>query len=102
MADSNDSCAICQEVEWGLPTLVCCKKRVHHECLTRCLGDGTHCPNCRQSLVEILLKSVNWRFKDYDRKILTIFIADGGHILPGNKHAWNFLEPSGGRWGPMF
>ena len=101
MVDNNDSCAICHEVEWGLPTLVCCKKSVHHDCLIRCLGDGTRCPHCQQTLIEILLKRVNWRFKDYDRKMLTIWIADGGHLLPGNKHAWNFLEPSAGQWGPM-
>ena len=99
MADNNDSCAICHEVEWGLPTLVCCKKSVHHHCLIRCLEDGTRCIHCGHTLLEILLERVHWCFKDYDRKMLSIWIADGGHLLPRNQHAWNFLEPSAGQWG---
>ena len=101
MVDNNDSCAICHEVEWGLPTLVCCKKSVHHHCLIRCLGDGTCCPHCGHTLLELLLQRVHPQFQDFYRKVFTIHINDGGHLLPGNKHAWNFLEPSAGQWRPM-
>ena len=98
----DDLCVVCLDEEWGLPTMCCCKKRIHYDCLTRCLGDGTKFSHCRQSLVEILLRRVNWRFQDFYRKMFNIYIADGGHLLPGNRHAWNFLEPWGGQWDPVF
>ena len=56
----DDFCVLCLEEEWGLPALICCKKRIHMECLGRCLDDGRQCPHCRQSLLNLLMKRVNW------------------------------------------
>ena len=51
------------------------------------------------TLLEILLERIHWCFRDHDRKMLSLWIANGGHLLPRNQHVWNFLQPSAGQWG---
>ena len=92
MVSNDDDCfgVICLKEEWGLPTLICCQKRIHMECLERCLGDGRQCPHCRQSLLDLLVQRVYPRFRDFYKKMVAIHIADGGHIQPRLNHKWNF------------
>ena len=89
-----------KEDPWGLPILTCCRKKIHMECLESHLGDGTRCPNCRQTLFDLMLSRVHWRFRNIYRMMFSIHIADEGHLEPGLRHKWNFLEPWGGQWMP--
>ena len=92
--NDDDFCIICLEEEWGIPQLVCCKKRVHAKCMLHCLDDGTRCPHCRQHVLDLILARVNWRFRDLYRKMFTIHINDGGHIQPGGRHHLFFITGS--------
>ena len=92
--NDDDFCIICLEEEWGIPQLVCCKKRVHAKCMLHCLDDGTRCPHCRQHVLDLILARVNWRFRDFYRKMFTIHINDGGHIQPGGRHHLFFITGS--------
>ncbi|MCV6574138.1 MAG: hypothetical protein OIF58_00220 [Cohaesibacter sp.] len=88
----DDRCLICLEEEWGIPRTTCCKKRIHAECIVKCLDNGTRCPHCRQHVLDLVLAKVHWKFRDFYRKMFTIHINDGGHIQPGGKHQLYFLE----------
>ena len=100
MATRDDHCVKCGEEEWGLPTLVCCKRKIHMHCLEYHLGDGTRCPHCQQTLLNLLLQKVHPRFRNFYNTMFTIHINDGGHLQPRQMHKWNFLEPWGGQWIP--
>ena len=88
----DDRCLICLEEEWGIPKTSCCHKRIHAKCIVRCLDDGTRCPHCRQHVLDLVLAKVHTTFRDFYRKMFTIYLNDGGHIQPGGKHQLYFLE----------
>ena len=88
----DDQCLICLQEEWGIPKTSCCQKRIHADCIVKCLDNGTRCPHCRQHVLDLILAKVHWKFRDFYRKMFTIYLNDGGHIQPGGKHQLYFLE----------
>ena len=98
MAASDDLCVKCGEEEWGLHTLTCCKRKIHMHCLEYHLGDGTRCPHCQQTLLDLMLQEFT-----HDSVIFTTpcspFTSTIGDIFNHGKCtsgiSWNRGEDSG-------
>ena len=47
-------------------------------CLEYHLGDGTHCPHCQQTLLDLMLQRVHPRFLNFYNTVFTIHIKQWG------------------------
>ena len=56
----------------------------------RALPPRRQCPHCQQSLLDLLMKRVNWQFRNF-YKMFAVYIADGLHLQPTHKSY--FLVP---------